>query len=278
MIPDSVTNIGSFAFLNCTALTSILIPKSVDSIGASAFDACRNLDVYITDVEAWFNIEYGDEFWSHPNFWNTLHILDIDGNEVTELVIPEGITVIPACVFAGCTALKSIVIPASVKCIENRAFFECFNLIDVYITDVEAWLNIEYAEFSSHPNSEPDSVVHILDANGNEVTELVIPAEMTAIPNDVFKNFTGLTSVIIPDSVTSIGDAAFSGCTNLKNVYFYSTIPPAIGNDVFACVWDFEDFNIYVPEESYDLYMNITDEGGWWQSYALDNIRTWKVE
>ncbi len=39
-IPDDVTSIGSYAFEDCTGLTSIIIPNSVTSIGGSAFQGC----------------------------------------------------------------------------------------------------------------------------------------------------------------------------------------------------------------------------------------------
>ena len=39
-IPEDVTSIGSYAFCNCSGLTSVTIPKSVTSIGHSAFYGC----------------------------------------------------------------------------------------------------------------------------------------------------------------------------------------------------------------------------------------------
>ncbi len=42
-IPSSVTSIGGLAFWNCTSLTSVTIPNSVTSIGDGAFDGCTNL-------------------------------------------------------------------------------------------------------------------------------------------------------------------------------------------------------------------------------------------
>ena len=39
----SVTSIGSYAFLNCSSLTSVTMPNSVTSIGVSAFYNCTGL-------------------------------------------------------------------------------------------------------------------------------------------------------------------------------------------------------------------------------------------
>jgi len=60
-IPDSVTSIDSYAFSNCSGLTSITIPTSVTSIGSYAFYNCGNLaDVYYNSTETqWNNISIG---------------------------------------------------------------------------------------------------------------------------------------------------------------------------------------------------------------------------
>lgn len=42
-IPNRVTTIGDWAFLNCSGVTSITIPDSVTSIGGSVFSNCSGL-------------------------------------------------------------------------------------------------------------------------------------------------------------------------------------------------------------------------------------------
>ena len=46
IIPDTVGEIGWFAFADCPSLTSVTLPASVTSIGYGAFDGCSNLTVY----------------------------------------------------------------------------------------------------------------------------------------------------------------------------------------------------------------------------------------
>ena len=48
-IPDSVTSIGSEAFINCISLTSITIPNSVTSIGNYAFQSTSLTEIIIPD-------------------------------------------------------------------------------------------------------------------------------------------------------------------------------------------------------------------------------------
>lgn len=43
-IPSSVTEIGEYAFFDCTELTSVSIPRTVESIGDCAFCGCVKLD------------------------------------------------------------------------------------------------------------------------------------------------------------------------------------------------------------------------------------------
>ena len=130
-IPDSVTTIGYCAFYNCSALTSVTIGDSMTSIASYAFDGCSNIrDVYITDVEAWLNISFGGNT-SYPNYYGRLHILGEGGVEITELTIPNSVTSIGDYAFYKCSSLTSITIPDSVTSIGNSAFYNCYKLVEV---------------------------------------------------------------------------------------------------------------------------------------------------
>ena len=128
-IPDSVTSIGGYAFSHCTSLTSITIPDSVTSIGNSAFYGCTGLkEVHISSVEKWCNIDFASNVYYGRDTANPLyyaHNLYLNGEKVTDLVIPDGVTNIGDYAFVGCTGLKSVTVPESVEYIGRYAFSAC---------------------------------------------------------------------------------------------------------------------------------------------------------
>ena len=50
-IAEGVTNIGNYAFRNCSGLTAIAIPSSVTSIGEGTFFICKNITSFSTSAE-----------------------------------------------------------------------------------------------------------------------------------------------------------------------------------------------------------------------------------
>ena len=222
-IPGSVTSIGSGAFSGCTGLTSVTIPESVTSIGDLAFYGCTKLkDIYITDLSAWLNINFSS-YYSNPLYFGGN--LYLNGELLTELVIPSGVTEIGDYVFLGYTSLTSVTIPEGVTSIGDSAFYNCTSLSSVAIP--EGVTSIGYSAFEGCTG----------------LTSVTIPASVDEIGSEAFGGCTGLTSVTIPEGVTSIGDLAFYGCTSLTNAEFLGNAPELGGSSVFSSVGN--NFIIY---------------------------------
>ena len=133
VIPDSVTSIGEDAFYGCSSLTSINIPDSVRSIGNSVFSGCSSLKgVYITDIAAWCGIVFGSDS-ANPLYY--AHNLYLNGELVTDLVIPDSVTSIGDYAFYECYSLTSIDIPDGVTSIGGDAFTWCSSLTSIDIPD-----------------------------------------------------------------------------------------------------------------------------------------------
>ena len=61
---DNITEIGDFAFLNETDLTSIVMETSIKKIGNSAFNGCESLkEITYNGVQAYWNEIQLDESW-----------------------------------------------------------------------------------------------------------------------------------------------------------------------------------------------------------------------
>lgn len=140
----------------------------------------------------------------------------VKSRKLTTFEIPEGTTQINTNAFKNCESLVSITIPSSVNYIGEHAFDGCTNLREVHINDIAAWCNIEFQSTGSGIGNPLQSAN--LYVNGDLVTELVIPNNVTKIGNYAFYGYDALTSVIIPSNVKSIGESAFSTCKNLSSV------------------------------------------------------------
>ena len=232
-IGDIVTSIGSDAFYDCGSLTSVAIPVSVTSIGYSAFYGCYSLtSVYITDMAKWCSIAFYD-YDANPLYYaNNLYL---NGEIITKLVIPDGVTAISDLNFYGCNTITNVEIPASVTYIGEGAFNQCVNLekitvdldntvyqsIDnnLYSKDGKTLIQYAIAQTKEHFDI-PDGVECIGVGAFSTCKNLYgvhIPNSVIEIKAEAFYQC-GVSQVTIPDSVVNIGDSAFMQCLNLYGV------------------------------------------------------------
>ena len=230
----SVTSIGEYAFVNCSALTSVTIGNSVTSIGVGAFNGCSSLT----------SVTIGNSVTSIGSqaFYYCVSL--------TSVTIPNSVTIIEYEAFYSCSSLTSVTIGNSVTSIGEGAFFYCSSLTSVTIgNSVTSIGNYAFEGCSSLPveNNLRYADTYLVEAiditlstysikegtkwigdgafnSCRSLTSITIPNNVTSIGYGAFSGCSALTSITIPNSVTSIGEGAFGGCSSLTSV----TIPNSV--------------------------------------------------
>ncbi len=207
VIPANATTIGNSAFEQCASLISIDIPANVETIGTAAFKGCSSLTTVTFEKESQLKTISGG--YSNPNYYG---------------------------VFSDCTALTSIKIPASVKTIEEAAFYSSSKLATVTFEKASQLKTISTA-FSSCPIISieiPASVETIETSAFRGCSKLAtvtfekgsqlktIRSADSYYPHTYYGafSFCPITSIEIPASVETIEAAAFKGCSSLATVTF----------------------------------------------------------
>lgn len=178
-IHENTKLIASYAFKNCTELTSVNIPDGVIAIGNSAFGNCprlrnitvnkknpvyHSMDNCLIETETGILIA-GCNASSIPDGVISIgYCAFADCTEITSITIPDSVTSIAGDAFARCKGLTSITIPDSVTSIAGYAFYET-ELTDIYFTgteeewaaiDIEKWGNDVFLNATIHYNYVPE--------------------------------------------------------------------------------------------------------------------------
>ena len=111
-LPDGLTTIGKYAFLNCEALASLRVPDTVTRIGEYAFAECKSLRLV--------QIGSGISEISEGAFSAC--------EALSGLTLPEGLQKIGLTAFYRCASLPAVTIPSSVTAIGPSTFGYCYAL------------------------------------------------------------------------------------------------------------------------------------------------------
>ena len=140
--------------------------------------------------------------------------------------------------------MLTLTLPPTITYIGHDAFDDGGTVKDVYISDLEAWCNISFANSYSAPSHRD------IWLNGERITDLKIPSSITKINNYAFYGLTGINSVYLHDGVESVGASAFSG---LSNVVARAKEPFSIQSTSFA---NYQNLTLYVPVGYKAVYEN----------------------
>ena len=237
-LPEGVEELGQYVFYDCKQLRTIDIPTTLKSIGTAAFSDCNALQTV--------NLTEGLVTIGATAFYQCAAL---DG-----ITLPESVTTIGRGAFEGCSSLSSINIPASVTGIGANAFRYCSSLSSLYIDNLERWCHITFnrqsiGDSSGNPMQQAKDVYF----NGERLTELVIPENVTTVKAFAFTGLSQLASVNLKQT-GRVEREAFSYCGNLETVRSEApTAPILTSTDAFHEIA--AGCKLYVREEAYDSFL-----------------------
>ena len=231
-VPNSVTNIGDYAFDGCGNLSDITIPNSVATIGSYAFANCSGL----------MSVTIGNSVISIGDF-------AFEDCALTTVTIPSSATGIGMEAFDNCSGLTNITFLGNAPTLtDGNEFYDdgvSANAKVYYYYGTSGWsttygglatveLGLPNYSFTFTTNAGAITITGISGSGG----AIIIPATITGLPVTgigvtAFQNNTTITSLIISNGVMNIADAAFDGCTALTNVFIPDSVTN-IGNSTFA--------------------------------------------
>lgn len=235
-IPNSVEYINASCFYDCKQLTLVTLGKGVRAISSTAFYGTSNLTIHISDILQWVTMEVGTN-----SFPTSIELL-VNGEVLTNVVIPSSATYIRSLAFTNNKNITSVVCDGRISDIYKDAFVYCVNLSSFRADNgIE---NIGEGAFAY-----------------TALTEIILK-RTKSIGIRAFQECSKLSIVDIDDSVESIGNYAFNTNKSLSQVIVRAVTPPSAGSSLFLN--SNSNMTIYVPDQSVQAYR----EASGWSAYA----------
>lgn len=215
-IPESVAEIKEGAFLNCSELVNVTIPGLVDEIGASAFKGCTKLKTTIPETLKTFgnNSFYG--------------CAGIEG----DLTIPNGANV-GSGAFQGCTSIENVVIGKN-STVGGNAFQGCTGLKSAVLKS----------------GCTPSANAYHIFSVCTSLERAVLEEGCTQTVGYMFANCTSLREVYLPSTMgqTGINPSTFANNNSEADLHIYCAFGQG---DATAAPWGATNATIvynYTPE------------------------------
>ena len=196
VIPDDVEVIGDFAFADCSLLKKIELPKTLKTICDRAFSGCKSL----TSIKIPGSVTNLDCDWV---FWYC--------EKLKKIELEEGIESLED-IFPGCTAVKTITIPNSLRTLDGLVFSDFKSLRNIVLAKDNSYFVFENNVLYS---KDKKRIIRALPCIG---PHFVVPKSVRMIDRLAFSGCKYLEEITIHDHVRSIGNGAFSGCKKLKGI------------------------------------------------------------
>ena len=181
--------------------------------------------------------------------WSSNGNLALLGEETGSITIPDSVTAIGEGAFANVEGLKTVVIPSTVKRIEQNAFNGNQTLEKVIMQEkinedgtIEGVEYIGNKAFAECPNLTTVQMANSVKEVGNQIfygdrklENINISKNLKIINSYMFSDCINLTNIEIPEGVTRIIGYAFRSCTNLNKIKIPSTMKSIDGTAFNNC-------------------------------------------
>ena len=221
-VPEHVSVIEKHAFYKCNFLKSVYIDEHVTEIEKQAFYRCVSLENVNVSLN---NRRYRSEHGILYNSTLTELILYPAQKKYDTFTVSDKTVKIAENAFSSSRHLKCVILPESIRIIEDYAFFNCSGLRYVSLSRKTEIIGDYAFGYCVHLKNVaiPGSVSKIGEFAFEccfEMRCVSILKGVTQISKSAFLYCRSLTDISIPRSVTSIESAAFCGCLNLINIYY----------------------------------------------------------
>ena len=152
ILPEGMETLGSWGFINCSALVEVSLPSTLKSIGYQCFERSGLLSCVIPDgcvmsygiFDECSSITYVKlpsdmktipegtfaycrklENIDLPDAYTHINSHAFANSGIKEFHFPDCMSVIEASMFANCDSLKQVRLPANLKAIKSNAFGNC---------------------------------------------------------------------------------------------------------------------------------------------------------
>ncbi len=206
VISAGTTSIGYRAFYGCNALTSVSIPNSVNNMDASAFLYCNNI-TKLAIPQMLCNWRFQE--WYFSSCWDKITDIEIqegatgigewafEGCAFKSVVLPSTLRVIEEGAFGSCSSLTNIVIPANVNTIEEYAFEYCTHLASFVVDEAnESYKSVNGILFTK------DGKTLMWYPAAKETTAYELPTEVSDVWSGAFECCRSLQSINVADGNT----------------------------------------------------------------------------
>lgn len=226
----------------------------------------------ITDIGTIFkqsNIKTFDQFQYFTGITQLQNQAFMSCTNLTSIIIPESITVIPQSCFQACQRLSNIILHDKIKTLGNNAFSGCsftsINLSNELTSIGKSCFNLN-SELTDITIPSSVKTIGWSAFNGcSKLSSVSIPSGIKTIDIGTFQN-SGLTSINIPSSVTEIQESAFQNCPNLTSVIIEGPSVD-IGKYAFRDCVNLSNLDI----SKFSNYFNFIKQGAF-QNTSIQNL------